>query len=294
MKVTRFLLSICCAAAVLTACSKAENKAKVVETHPVTLTIDLDNALTKTTFSYDSENHKWIQNWKDGDALSVIVQNETSTVNEKFVLVSGAGTKTGVFYCGSSTIPTSGTSYAFGIYPYSNNLDGNWVLEDFSNQGTGSLDNLGKYVIIRSKMIFEDGNFNGYLSGWKPEVGSFILKLPAGLKLVDGESGDKTVNITISDNFNDKLINILSYRSNGSLQPDFDNGPISLTGISLKNGVLEKETYIAGACISDFKKFTLTVSDGVNKIDYVLERTSDISTGNLYVIKQELITPKSF
>ena len=176
MKLTRILLSICCAAAVLTACSKADNKAKVAKTHPVTITVDLDNALTKTTLSYDSENHKWIQNWKDGDAISVIyADGSNNTVNEKFVLVSGAGTKTGVFHCDASSIPTSGTTYVLGIYPYSNLTHFSWIKFDYQNQGDGSKDNLGKYIIMYSQMKFIDGNFDSFR--YSPEYVSFILKL---------------------------------------------------------------------------------------------------------------------
>ena len=60
MKLTRFLLGICCAAAVLISCSKDENT-KVEETSPVTITISTDDLATKTVIGRDDEIRRLLQ-----------------------------------------------------------------------------------------------------------------------------------------------------------------------------------------------------------------------------------------
>ena len=293
MKITRFLLGICCAAAALISCSKADSP-KVEETHPMSFTISTDDVPTKTTITYDGSSYS--HTWKAGDAFSVIsiVTAESEYYMDKFVLTSGAGTKTGTFSCATSHIPTSGDRQPTLIYPYTDvkNSFGWWV-RSLENQGNGSLANLGDYALIYAKPYFKDGEFSHWPSGGRPDFQVAFFKLPAGLQIVGNSSGSHSVDIVLSGSGSTEVMNEF-LNSETKNTATTNTGDISLTGVSITDGKLVQDTYIAFCCrfssLSSYD-FVITVKEGTNSVSYSLNRTSNMSEGKVYNLKQSHFTP---
>lgn len=166
----------------------------------MSITINYDDVDTKTTFTQDGSYLRQV--WKEGDAVSVLIQ-ENGT-NERFVLTSGAGTKSATFTCNSSYLSTiSADTYVRIDYPYTdqeNDLNTHWVF-DFSNQGNGSIDNLEKYNLLNGsyiKVTYVDGGKNTFAAAPLSAL-CCILHLPAGLQfLSNAPATDVITNLTIS------------------------------------------------------------------------------------------------
>ena len=293
MKITRFLLGICCAGAALISCSKADSP-KVEETHPMSFTISTDDVPTKTTITYDGSSYS--HTWKSGDAFSVIsIVSETESYMDKFVLTSGAGTKTGTFSCATSHIPTTGSKQPTLVYPYTSvkSSNGLWWVRSLANQGNGSLANLGDYAMIYAKPYFVDGEFSHWPSGGRPSLQVAFFKLPAGLQIVGNASGNHSVDIVLSGSGSTEIKNELL--NNVTLNTATTNtGDINLTGVSITDGKLVQDTYIAFCCpfsaLSSYD-FVITVKEGTNSVSYSLNRTSHMSEGKVYNLKQSHFTP---
>ena len=289
MKFTRFLLGICCAAAALISCSKADSP-KVEETHPMSFTISTDDVHTKTTIAYDGTSYS--HTWKSGDAFSILYYvDETEYYNDKFILTSGAGTKTGTFSCATSHIPTSGVAYVRLIYPYTEATYYNSWVRSLANQGNGSLANLGDFDLIFARAEFNNGLFSMWLDAPCNQVAFF--KLPAGLQIVGNSSGSHSVDIVLSGKDPTKVRN--EFRNHMYLnQAAVPEGDINLTGVSITDGKLVQDTYIsfAGnfASVSSYD-FVITVKEGANSVSYTLNRTSNMYEGIVYKLKQEHFTP---
>ncbi|MBQ1886428.1 MAG: hypothetical protein II157_04415 [Bacteroidales bacterium] len=295
MKLTRFLVGICCAAAVLTSCSKDEN-IKVEETSPVTITISTDDLATKTVIGRDDESGKYTHTWKDGDALScIIAHSSTEYYMDKFVLVSGAGTKTGTFSCSNSHVKAEGYTYPTIIYPYSDEEDGGWYNWSWENQEGGSLENLSKYIVLYARATFQDKVFKGWFgmdSTPRFLADSYFLKFPQGLQIVGNAPGNHTVDLTFSASGSSTVKNRQQYAKNYYSGTSVD-GSIKLTGVALTDGKLAKDTYMyVRASREPGSTFTLEVKEGTNSVSYTLTSGSSYkSTGGVYKLNQSNFTP---
>lgn len=292
MKFTRFLLGICCAAAVISSCSKAEKVSKEAETHPMSITLNLDEPTTKVDIAYSGT--KYTPTWKAGDAISVvsIITYDVEGYNDKFELVSGAGTKTGVFHCATSHIPTTGTARAKVLYPYSNVIQPtNWLERSIENQGTGSLDNLGNYALLYAGLRYEDGVFDGYYASESPRFQTFFLKMPAGLQLVGNSTGTITVDIDFSATGTTEVFtrrwDSITLNSGSS-----KTGTITLSGVTLTDGKLVSDTYFSVMSRNrSGETYAVTVKQGGSSVTYNLTHTAYSSNGNLYNLSQTQFTP---
>lgn len=292
MKITRFLFGICCAAAVVSSCSKAEKASKEAETHPMTITLNLDEPSTKVDIAHSGT--KYTPTWKEGDAISVIsiITYGSEGYNDKFDLVSGAGTKTGVFYCATSHIPSSGEADPRVLYPYSDVIQSSsWLKRSIANQGTGSLDNLGNYALLYARMLFVDGVFDRFFTSETPRFSTFFLKMPAGLQLVGNSTGAASVDIVLSGSgetevYSSRLDNII-LRSAST-----DEGDITLSGVTLTDGKLTSDTYIALLMNSGSNRtFDISVKQGASSVTYNLTHSGYFSNGTLYNLSQTQFTP---
>ncbi|MBP5517362.1 MAG: hypothetical protein J6X91_01680 [Bacteroidales bacterium] len=292
MKFTRFLLGICCAAAVISSCSKAEKVSKEAETHPMSITLNLDEPTTKVDIAYSGT--KYTPTWKAGDAISVvsIITYDVEGYNDKFELVSGAGTKTGVFHCATSHIPTTGTARAKVLYPYSNVIQPtNWLERSIENQGTGSLDNLGNYALLYAGLRYEDGVFDGYFASEKPQFQTFFFKLPAGLQLIGNSTGTITVDIELSatgttEVFTRRWDSITLNSASSKV------GTITLSGVTLTDGKLVSDTYFSVMSRNrSGETYAITVKQGGSSVTYDLTHTAYSSNGNVYKLSQTQFTP---
>lgn len=292
MKITRFLLGICCAAAVISSCSKAERVTKEAQTHPMTITLNLDEALTKVDITHSGS--KYTPVWKEGDAISVIsvITYGSEGYNDKFELVSGAGTKTGVFECGESHIPSTGEVDARVLYPYSDVIQPtDWLERSIANQGTGSLENLGNYALLFARMRFKDGVFDGYYITEKPQYTMYFLKMPADLQLVGNSTGNASVDIVLSASGETKVYSrrwdSITLKSATSKE-----GSISLSGVPLIDGRLARDTYIAFWTNSGSDRtFDISVKQGASSVTYNLTHSGYFSNGTLYNLSQTQFTP---
>ena len=295
MKLIRLFLGICCAVAVLSACSKEDN-AKVEETGPATITISTDDLATKTVIGRDDESGKYTHTWKDGDALSCIIVNSSSDYYlDKFVLVSGAGTKSGTFACSSSHINASGYTYPIIIYPYTEEESSGWYTWSWENQEGGSLENLSKYIMLYARASFEDRVFKGwYTPSEKPSfiADSYFLKFPEGLQIVGNASGNHTVDLTFSAS-GSSYVRIRQQYSKTSYSSNSVNGSIKLTGVALVDGKLAKDTYMyVKTNTNPGSTYTLEVKEGSNSVSYTLTSGSNYkSTGRMYKLNQSNFTP---
>lgn len=290
MKLTRFLLVICCAAAALTACSKAEKVTKEAPTHPMTITLNADEALTKMSVEYNVTN-KYIHKWQTGDAISVLSIIDEVGYNDRFELVSGAGTSTGVFSCATSHIPTSGTTGVRFIYPYTDELQTAWWVRNIQNQGNGSLANLGNYSLFFAHAIYTDGSFDYYRSDGKPMLQVLFFKFPAGLQLVGNSSGSHNVDIELSGTGTTEIsYEVLNHKNLNTATSH--EGNINLTGVALSDGKLVSETYIA--LLTNGKSnptFSLSVKEGSSSVSYDLVHSGYLSKGTVYKFSQTQFTP---
>lgn len=295
MKLTRFIFGLCCAAAALVSCSK-EDISKAEETSPVTITISTDDLATKTVIGRDDESGKYTHTWKEGDALScIIVNSSTDYYLDKFVLVSGAGTKTGTFKCEASHINKTGYTYPIIIYPYTDQEAGGWYLWSWENQVGGSLENLSKYVVLYARASFQDKVFKGwYGMDGKPAflADSYFLKFPQGLQIVGNAPGNHTVDLTFSASGSSSVFNA-QYYNKKAYQGNRVTGSIKLTGVALTDGRLAKDTYMYVRASTDpGYTFTLEVEEGSNSVSYTLTSGSSYkSTGGVYKFAQANFTP---
>jgi hypothetical protein len=291
MKLTRLFLGICCAAAALISCSKAEKVTKEAPTRPMTITLSTDEASTKISVDYngtDTYTHKW----QSGDAISVRTIIDGVGYNDKFELVSGAGTNTGVFSCATSHIPASGVARPTFFYPYTAEKSGTgWWKRSIENQGNGSLANLGKYDMLYAEAIYTDGVFDRYPSGGTPFLQVFFLKLPAGLQLVGNSSGSHSVDIELSGTGETEVV--IEFLNNVNLNTATTNtGTIKLTGVALSDGKLVSDTYIAGHTnYGSDRTFSLSVKEGSSNVSYDLTRSGWLEDGTVYKLSQTQFTP---
>jgi len=292
MKITRFLLGMFCAAAVISSCSKAEKVTKEAETHPMTITLNIDEALTKVDIAHSGS--KYTPTWKAGDAISVIsiIDYGEEGYNDKFELVSGAGTKTGVFYCATSHIPSTGTVDPRVLYPYSDVIQpADWLERSIANQGTGSLENLGNYALLYARMYYIDGVFDRYFVSESPGFQTFFLKMPAGLQLVGNSTGTVSVDIVLSALGETKVYSerwdSITLRSATS-----NEGDITLSGVTLTDGKLASDTYISVSTNNKSgETYAVTVKQGASSVTYNLTHSDYSYNGRLYNLSQTQFTP---
>ena len=291
MKLTRLFLGICCAAAALAACSKAEKVTKEAPTRPMTITLSTDEPSTKISVDYNGTN-KYTHKWQTGDALSVLIVVDGTGYNDKFELVSGAGTNTGVFSCATSHIPALGNIDVTYIYPYTTEKDGDsWWKRSIENQGNGSLANLCKYDMLAARAAYTDGVYSYYMSGGTPDFQVFFLKLPAGLQLVGNSTGNHSVDIELSGtgatDINIDFLNHINLKTATT-----NTGTIKLTSVALSDGKLVSDTYIAcGTNYGSDRTFSLSVKEGSSSVRYDLTHPGRLYVGNVYKLSQTHFSP---
>lgn len=292
MKKAYIIFAAIASLAVLVSCNKEEIAAPQndqTQYGPMSITINYDDVDTKTTFTQDGSYLRQV--WKEGDAVSVLIQ-ENGT-NERFVLTSGAGTKSATFTCNSSYLSTiSADTYVRIDYPYTdqeNDLNTHWVF-DFSNQGNGSIDNLEKYNLLNGsyiKVTYVDGGKNTFAAAPLSAL-CCILRLPAGLQfLSNAPATDVITNLTISgERISNKRLEQKDVRTSR-----WENGDITLSNIALTNGCLANDVYVALRYDNvydgtiDFK-ISFTLQSNGNTYTYPYTRTGAFYGGRSYKMSQ--------
>lgn len=234
-----FVAGILCLA-ILSSCKKEEAPAAKAAYGPMTITLNYDDVV-KTNLSQGVSSLEQV--WKAGDEIAVVRYNVGEI--EKFTLASGAGTKTATFrkeLSGLAAIEKN--EYVTIMYPYMTHADPYWWEWNISNQGNGSLSNLGNYNLLGAynvKVNYVPDGAN-YISATKFEPLTWILRLPAGLQIVSGADEDETISSLAVSGTNLYSIKKVSKTSNLSTET---SGSINLSGIALKNGCLVNDVYIS-------------------------------------------------
>lgn len=285
MNKTKLLLGVCCLTALM-ACNKVDSVSG--GPHPMTITLSRGDAGTKTAFTVNGENLD--RTWKTGDAVTAIYQYPTGTYNrEKFELVSGAGTTTATFQCAASSLPMDQLVNVHIRYPYSDS--DTWdatsgdLTSDISNQGSGSLADLGKYALLRStKTSFKFFTIDSGVWDVKPlEDFCCFLHIPAGTQFLTGASGTDSFSSVVISSTEDKIKNTYGVDLKNNLIYTND-GSITLSNITLTDGKNNQDIYVGFNPASGLKELTFTCTLASNSKDYVytLNRTSSLYAGELY------------
>ena len=283
MKTRLLILGLCCTLAAIS-CTSIDDSSSAPR--PVTITLSREDAVTKTQFTVDDKNLN--RSWKEGDAVAIIYQYPTGTYNyEKFVLISGKDTQTGTFKCDASKLPTDAEVYVHVRYPYSD--EDEWTPSTgvlnivFSDQGSGTLANLGKYdLMVSTKYNFKFYKYNnGVWDVNQLEVLNTFLHIPAGTQFLTGSTGsDSFTTVTVSG---EKIANQykVGLKENNISTTE---GPVSLSNIELMDGKAVNDIYISIIPKSDANKLTFTCKLNSNSTEYVysLERSSDLTAGKVY------------
>ena len=282
MKISKILLSMCCVAA-FTACSNDDDVALPIAEQPHEMSFTVGSgADTRTTL--DADGDKLTRVWKSGDKISVIYRIGEENHHEIFTLTDGAGTTSGTFYNATSMIPTTGTQYVHLQTP-AGNVDGNWVKTSIATQGDGSISSLGDYdILVGWNWAITDGVWPSK----SLEVATSYLHIPTGLTLINNATGEKTISKLVLSGTN--VSNVYSRSFSG--QGNSEEGDISLSNISLKDGQLTSDLYIAftrhGGNPEDVK-LTLTI----DSTDYVIElndpSAANINNGYVYHVASSSI-----
>lgn len=290
MKKAYIIAAAIASLAVLVSCNKEEIAAPQndqTQYGPMSITVNYDDVDTKTTFTQDGSNLKQV--WKEGDAVSVLIK-ENGT-NEKFVLTSGAGTKSATFTCASSYLSTiTEDTWVRIIYPYTNkeNAINTYWASDISNQGNGSIDNLGNYDIRYGnnvKVTYVAGGQNTFEAKYLTPL-CWVLRLPAGLQLLsNAPATDVITNLTISGT---TIQNVRLDQKNGTAAV-YEAGAISLSNISLTNGCLANDVYVAVMTSSSPEttiNISFTLQSNGNTYTYPYTRTGAFYSGSAYKMSQ--------
>lgn len=240
-KTVLFVAGVLCLA-LLSSCNKEEVPAPAAPAAygPMSVTLNYDEVV-KTSFNQGETALEQV--WKAGDEIAVIRYNVGSV--EKFTLVSGAGTKTATFSREASALAAiESNEYVTIMYPYFSGTESYWWKWDISNQGSGSLSNLGNYNLLGAFNVkvnyVADGD--NYIAATNFEPLTWILRLPAGLQIVSGADEDETISSLAVSGTNLYSVKKVSKTSNLSTE---ENGSINLSGIALKNGCLVNDVYIS-------------------------------------------------
>lgn len=278
-------------AALLTACSKAEQPETKVQPHHVELTLTTDQVATKTTISTDGSTYNRV--WKKGDRVSVIYWTGSDPVvahNECFTLIDGAGTTTGTFGCDESEL--SGSQAIRVLYPYTTAEDNDsWWLRSIENQAYGILDYLGDY-----DMMFGSGSYNGSafsVGALEPLV--FYLHFPAGLQLVGNSAGSATVTLSLTGMAGTTVRNqLLNHKTLNTATAN--EGAINVTDVQLTDGCLVSDIYMAVNTLEKSNEsFNLTVADDTHSCFYMFGRGEGkyLYKGQIYHMAESQFSPVS-
>ena len=275
-------------AALLTACSKAEQPETKVQPHHVELTLTTEQAATKTTITKDGSTYSRV--WKKGDRVSVLYSTGDPAVahNECFTLIDGAGTTTGTFGCDESEL--SGSLNVRVIYPYTTaEYNDSWWSRSIETQAYGYLDYLGDY-----DMMFGSGTYDGSafsVAKLSPQV--FYLHFPAGLQLVGNSAGSATVTLSLTGmagtTVNNEFINNKTLNSANT-----NEGAINVTDVQLTDGCLVSDIYMAvNTDTNPNESFNLTVADATHNCLYIFSRGAGnyLYKGTIYHLSQSKFSP---
>ncbi len=275
-------------AALLTACSKAEQPETKVQPHHVELTLTTEQAATKTTITKDGSTYSRV--WKKGDRVSVLYSTGDPAVahNECFTLIDGAGTTTGTFGCDESEL--SGSLNVRVIYPYTTaEYNDSWWSRSIETQAYGILDYLGDY-----DMMFGSGSYDGSafsVAKLSPQV--FYLHFPAGLQLVGNSEGSATVTLSLTGmagtTVNNEFINNKTLNSANT-----NAGAINVTDVQLTDGCLVSDIYMAvNTDTNPNESFNLTVADDTHSCFYMFGRGAGnyLYKGTIYHLSQSKFSP---
>ena len=277
-------------AALLTACSKAEQPETKVQPHHVELTLTTEQAATKTTISTDGSTYNRV--WKKGDRVSILYSTGSDPEvahNECFTLIDGAGTTTGTFGCDESELSGPQANIRV-LYPYTNaEYNDSWWSRSIETQAYGYLDYLGDF-----DLMLGSGSYNGSafsVGALEPQV--FYFHFPAGLQLVGNSAGSATVTLsltgmagtTVRNEFlNHKTLNTASTRE----------GAINVTNVQLTDGCLVSDIYMAVNTLGNSNEsFNLTVADATHNCLYIFGRGEGkyLYKGNIYHLSQSKFSP---
>lgn len=277
--ISKILFGVCCMAA-FTACSN-DDEVRIAASQPHEMTLSVSTGTdTRTELSVPEDGLGLKRVWKEGDKISVIFQKEVGgemqDFNEIFTLTGGAGTTSGKFYKADSQLPTTGTQTFHLQFP-AGTTNGKWVETFIFTQADGRLATVGDYdVMTAQRQAITDGTWSGITLS---SLSSF-LHIPTGVKLLEGASGDQTVSKLVMSGTN--IANEMDRHFNG--MGNRDDGDITLSNITLKDGKPANDIYIAfirGAG-GEPKDVKLTLTIGGN--DYVLELNDHgtINDGRVY------------
>lgn len=287
------LLGTFCAIAALASCEKNEVET-APSTRPVTITLTRGDEASDTRTTITKEESGFKRVWAADDAVSVIYTIDGTSYNDKFVLSSGAGTTVATFTCAESHL--EGTLYQVRVlYPYTNkvNSSGLWLQTPFDVQGDGSLENLGKYDVMLGTGNFAEGTFTQV--GGKMSYLPFFFRIPAGVQLLN-MTGTAVFDLNLAGTGDTKLYNFYELRLS-SIGGSYTAGTISLGGITLSDGKVVKDIYIAAITEHNAgESFDLSLTSGGVTKSFNFSRASDkyLEPGTIYNLQQTNFTPQDW